>query len=248
MFSKSLCSLLALALLTGPGVVFAPLVAQAQTAPQEQPLTVAKQNLVKRSRQFIEYLNAGQSAQAYQLLPQQLQNYWTPKTLQVLWEEDFIGDSGTFKKILKSQVFDVVNANIVKMSVQFERRSQEILFTYNDAQELIAISWTNRKTIPETVQEFFQALGNKNYGPARGYFSPLLKTEILPERVEKSWNQALNINGAYKGVKAIDVQSSGIAGAPDVAIVTVEFAQGERDFFLFFDNNRKIVNLDFVRN
>jgi hypothetical protein len=248
MFFKSLCPLLTLALLTGSGVLFSPLVAQAQPAPQEQPLSVAKQNLVKRSTQFIDYLNAGQSAQAYQLLPQQLQNYWTPKTLQALWEEDFIEDSGAFKKVLKSQVLDVVNANIVKMSVQFERRSQEILFTYNGAQELIAISWTNRKTIPETVQEFFQALSNQDYGRARGYFSPLLKTEILPERVEKSWNQGLNINGAYKGIKSIDVQSSGIAGVPDVAIVTVEFAQRHQDFFLFFDNNRKIVNLDFVRN
>jgi len=248
MFFKSLCSLLTLALLTNPGVLFSPLVVQAQPAPQEQPLSVAKKNLVKRSTQFIEYLSAGQSAQAYQLLPQQLQNYWTPKTLQVLWEEDFIGDSGTFQKILKSQVFDVINANIVKMSVQFERHSQEILFTYNGAQELIAISWTNRKTVPETVQEFFQALGNKDYGRARGYFSPLLKTEILPERVDKSWNQALNINGAYKGIRSIDVQSSGISGSPDVAIVTVEFAQRDQDFFLFFDNNRKIVNLDFVRN
>lgn len=236
-------SLLGLSPATPPAPV------SAQTLPSAVPgVPVPNQALIERSKQFMTLLNENQAAQAYRMLAQPLQNYWTPQSLGELWQTDFVQDAGSFQKVLDAQVLDVVNAKIVKLTVQFERRSQDILFTYDPNQELVAISWSNRKTIPETVRELFQFLAEGNYGRVRGYLSPLIKTEILPERVQASWTRIVEVNGAFKGVKNIDIQPSGVVNAPNVAIVTAEFAKGPQNFFIFFDPNRKIANVDFVRN
>ncbi|MFN5515212.1 MAG: DUF3887 domain-containing protein [Cyanobacteriota bacterium] len=248
LFSLPLSTLaLGLSLLTlpvlGPSV---PVVAQ--TPPAIPGVPVPNQALIERSERFMTLLNGGKADQAYRMLAQPLQNYWTPQSLTELWQTDFVQDAGSFQKVLDAQVIDVINAKIVKLTVQFGRRTQDVLFTFGPEQELAAISWSNRKTIPETVTELFQLLAEGNYGRVRGYFSPLIKTEILPERVETSWTRIVAANGAFKGVKNIDIQPSGIVNAPNVAIVTVEFAKGSQNFFIFFDPNRKIANVDFVRN
>jgi hypothetical protein len=239
--------ILAAGLLLNNGVVLAApspaspsILAQALTPDQQQ-------KIVQQAEKFVDRLGQGNYSQALQLLNPDLQAYWTPESLKAIWQRDLIQEAGSYQKILRSSVIDVINADIVRVSVQFQRRSEDILFTFNKQQALVAVSWSSGQSIDAVVTDFIQALVQEDYGKARGYLSPLLKTEIFPTQIQGNWEKLLQVNGAFQKLTNIDIKPGGQLGAPDVVIATVQFANRSQDFFLFFDHTRRIVNVDFSR-
>lgn len=206
-----------------------------------------RQNIIQQAEKFVALLGQSNYRQALQSLSPDLQAYWTPESLQTIWQRDLIQEAGSYQRILRSSVIDVINADIVRVSVQFQRRTEDILLTFNKQQALVAVSWSSGQSIDAVVTDFLQALVQKDYGKARGYLSPLLKTEILPTQVQGNWEKLLQANGAFQKLTKIDIKPGGQLGAPDVVIATIQFAKRSQDFFLFFDNTRRIVGVDFAR-
>ncbi|MGL5033522.1 MAG: DUF3887 domain-containing protein, partial [Microcystaceae cyanobacterium] len=110
---------------------------------------------------------------------------------------------------------------------------------------LIAANWSTGKSVDQIVEEFVVALQAGDYTKARTYLSPLLKVEIFPERIQKGWRRIITQNGELRRLVDVEVMPAQVLGAPDVAVVTLKFAKGTRDFFLFFDRDRNITNIDF---
>ena len=101
-------------------------------------------------------------------------------------------------------------------------------------------------SIDEIAEAFVNDLNAGDYGSARGYLNPLFKAEIFADKLETEWQTELQSYGKFQDVVDVKVKPGSTFGAPDVAIVTLEFENQTRDYFFFFDNNRKIVNVDFV--
>ncbi|MFM7575705.1 MAG: hypothetical protein ACKO5Q_01995, partial [Microcystaceae cyanobacterium] len=65
---------------------------------------------------------------------------------------------------------------------------------------------------------------------------------------QKRWESIIAKNGDLRKVLDVDVKPANILDAPDVAIATLKFTRGVQEFFIFFDRNRAIMNVDFPQN
>ena len=220
-----------------------PKTAIAQTLTESQ-----RQAITEKAKAYLTLINKGDFAQARTLLAPELQKEWSADRLKDLWQREFLDQFGPVQKFLDSSVIDIINGDIVKLTVQLEKGQQDVLLTFNKQQALIAANWTSGKSIDHIVEEFFDALQNKDYAKARTYLSPLLKAEIFPDRIQRRWERIIAKNGNLRKVLDVDVKPANILDAPDVAIATLKFTRGVQEFFIFFDRNRAIMNVDFPQD
>lgn len=213
-------------------------VAQALTESQTQ-------NLQKQAETLIGLLGKKDYKQVRQLLSPELQKFWTVEQIQSIWETELIGKFGPFQKIVSSHVIDVINADVVRVTVQFAKKTEDLLVTYDKQQRLIGLDWPSSKNIEQLATRFVNSLVIKDYARARGDLSPLLKAEFFPERIQSRWETLLRRTGPFQRIVRITNKPSTMANIPDVVIVKIQFENLTDDFFIFFNKDKQIVNVDF---
>ncbi len=240
---KSISVLTMLGLITTPMVILAP-----PSHSQERQIITAeqRQELIAISEQILSLINAGQYAAALDYLVPESRDYITPEQIKSIWENEIIAKDGAFQEVASAKVIDVINADIVILNVRFANVSENIQFIFNKEQQLIGFGVPNKQSIDAIVTSFVNNLATGEYGLARNYFSPLFKTEIFPAKLEEEWQIELSQYGKFKGIKDIVVRPGATLSEPDLAIVTLEFEQSTNDYFILFDDQTNIVNIDFV--
>lgn len=219
--------------------------AEIGTAIVAQTLTNSqKQEIVQKAEEYLTLISNKDYAKARTLLSPELQKDWTAEKIGQLWQSQFIDVAGSYQKILDKEVIDVVNADIVKLTVQLSNGTEDILLTFNKQQQLIAANWTAGKSITQVVEEFIGALGEEDYAKARTYLSPLLKAEIFPQRIQKGWSRVIDKNGKFRRLVDVEVKPSPFLNSPDLAIAILKFANGPQQVFIFFDKDQFITNID----
>ncbi|PZV27325.1 MAG: DUF3887 domain-containing protein [Snowella sp.] len=245
-YGKINLSSLFLAILVASAIF--PLQAQSQVSQVEitQALTdTQKQDIKKQAEEFIELLGKNKSSQARAILAKKLQKNWTPEQIQALWEAEVISQFGPFQKVIRSKAIDIINADVVKVTTQFAKGSENILVTFNKNQEVIAVNWPSNKSVEKIAEAFVNDIVAKDYARARGYLSPALKTEFFAENIEKSWTNLLERTGPFQKILAIQHQPGGTIAATNVVIMKIQFEKVTDNLFIFFNQDKQIVNVDF---
>lgn len=241
--TRGLGVLAALGCLTAPVVLLAP----PSYAQERQILTAEqRQQIVATSEEILELINSGKYAEALNYLVPATRNYITPEQLKTIWEEQIIAKDGPFQEVVRAKVVDVVNADIAILNVRFAQGSENIQFIFNKNQELVGFGIPNLQSIDAIATSFINNLAAGEYGLARNYLSPIFKAEIFASKLETEWQDELKQYGDFKKVVDIVVRPGTTLSEPDVAIVTVEFERGTDTYFLFFDDQTNIVNVDFI--
>jgi len=225
-----------------------PLQVQAQVTKVEisQTLTdTQKQDIQKQAEEFVELLGKKKSSEARAVLAKKLQKNWTPEQIQALWETEIISQFGPFQKVVSSKAIDIINADVVKVTTQFAKGSENILITFNKNQEVIAVNWPSNKSVEKIAEAFVNNIVAKDYARARGYLSPALKTEFFAENIEKSWENLVERTGPFKKILDIQHQPGGTTAAANVVIIKIEFEKVTDYLFIFFNQDKQIVNVDF---
>jgi len=225
-----------------------PLQVQAQVTKVEisQTLTdTQKQDIQKQAEEFVELLGKKKSSEARAVLAKKLQKNWTPAQIQALWETEIISQFGPFQKVVSSKAIDIINADVVKVTTQFAKGSENILITFNKNQEVIAVNWPSNKSVEKIAEAFVNDIVAKDYARARGYLSPALKTEFFAENIEKSWENLVKRTGQFKKILDIQHQPGGTTAAANVVIIKIEFEKVTDYLFIFFNQDKQIVNVDF---
>ena len=225
-----------------------PVQAQSQVTKVEisQTLTdTQKQDIQKQAEEFVELLGKKKSSQARAVLAKKLQKNWTPEQIQALWETEIISQFGPFQKVVSSKVIDIINADVVKVTTQFAKGSENILITFNKKQEVIAVNWPSNQSIEKIAEEFVNNIVAKDYARARSNLSPALKTEFFAENIEKSWVNLLKRTGSFQKILDIQHQPGGTTAAANVVIVQIQFEKLSDYLFIFFNKDKQIVNVDF---
>ncbi len=225
-----------------------PVHAQSQVTNTEiaQVLTNSqKQDIQKQAEEFVALLGNKKSSAARAILVKNLQENWTPEQIQALWETEIISQFGPFQKVLHSKAIDIINADVVKVTTQFAKGSNEILITFNKKQEVIAVNWPSSQNIEKIAETFVNNLATKDYAGARRNLSPALKTEFFAENIEKSWTNLLKRTGPFQSILDIQNQPGGTMAATNVVIVKIQFEKVADEFFIFFNSDKQIVNVDF---
>ena len=233
--------------LVGYSAIF-PAQAQSQAAQTQiaQTLTDSQQqNVRKKAEQFIELMGAQKASEARNFFYPELKKNWTAEQIQDLWETELVAKLGPFQKVLGSKAIDVINADVVKVSVQFAKGKEDILITFNKQQQLVAVNWLSNKSVEDISTEFVNNLAKKDYARARQNFSPLLKTEFFAQNIQKNWENLLMRTGPFQKQISSQTKPGCTTAAANVVIVEIQFEKLTDNLFIFFNQDKQIVNVDF---
>ena len=245
-YGKISLSSLFLAILVSSAIF--PAQAQFQVTKVEisQTLTdTQKQDIKKQAEEFVELLGKKKSSEARAILAKKLQKNWTPEQIQALWETEVISQFGPFQKVVRSKAIDIINADVVKVTTQFAKGSEDILITFNKKQEVIAVNWPSNQSIEKIAEAFVNDVVTKDYARARSHLSPALKTEFFAENIEKSWANLVKRTGPFQKILEVQNQPGGTTAAANVVIIKIQFEKVTDHLFIFFNQDKQIVNVDF---
>ncbi|MBE9262700.1 DUF3887 domain-containing protein [Microcystis sp. LEGE 00066] len=199
----------------------------------------------KQARQLVEWLGAKQYDKVIAALSPQLKPLWTAEKLQKVWESQVTDHTGPFKRIVKTKVLDAINANLVIVTVEFEKVTDDVIVTFNRSGQIVAADFPEFRSISEIGTAFVTALANKDYGLARGFLHPFLKAEVFPTRVQGAWENLLKRTGPVRRIVGTQVRKGSGADGVDLVLVTIQFEKLTDTLILVFDDQKQIVNVDF---
>jgi len=199
----------------------------------------------KQARQLVEWLGTKQYDKVIAALSPQLKPLWTAEKLQKVWESQVTDNTGPFKRIVKSKLLDAINANLVIVTVEFEKLTEDVVITFNRSGQVIAADFPEFRSISEIGDAFVTSLVNKDYGLARGYLHPFLKAEVFPTRVQGAWENLLKRTGPVRRIVGTQVRKGSDTDGVDLVLVTIQFEKLTDTLILVFDDQKQIVNVDF---
>ncbi|MGB5593452.1 MAG: DUF3887 domain-containing protein [Crocosphaera sp.] len=204
---------------------------------------VDEEGLKKKSAQMIQLLTQEQYDQARRLLTRDLAIELTADQIGDIWE-NLIEVTGPVKKIVGYRVIPSINANIVVVETEFQDETEEFVITFNKQGDIVGVDFPNVATIEEIAQIVMNSVAVNDFPRARGYLHPSLKTEILPTRIQSSWQAIQRENGLYERIEEITVRPGSAIDGVDLVVVEAKFQKGTKDFFFIFDDNRRIIGID----
>lgn len=222
-----------------------PLNAQSPSNTPSPTQSAQDAQLQQTAEQFIQLLGKKDYVQARSILAPALQSEWSAEKIQQLWEGDLLANTGAYQSIVKSKAIDAVNAQLIVVTVKFDRGEKDLIVTLNPQQQIVGLDFPETKSIEEIATEFVKALAAKDYAKARGYLHPLLKAEAFPEKVQQKWEDLVKVTGPYKQQVGYQVKKGSDLDGVDVVLVTIQFEKVTEDLFLVFDDQKQIVNIDF---
>jgi hypothetical protein len=156
-----------------------------------------------------------------------------------------IEHSGPLRKIVRTRLIDALNAKLLIVTVEFEKLTGDVILTFDDAGQVIAADFPEFRDIEQIAETFVRDLALQDFAAARGYLSPLLKAEIFPERVRSAWENLLRRTGRFQRIAGTQVRKGSDADGVDLVLVTIRFEERTDTLILVFDDEKRIVNVDF---
>lgn len=202
-------------------------------------------NFEVRAKQIVEWLGTENFAKVIAAMSPKLKSFWNAEKLQRTWETQVIANTGPVRKILKTRAIDAINADIVTVTVEFEKHTEEVSLTFDTEGQIIGADFPEFRDIERIGATFIEDLAQKDYAAARGYLSPLLKAEIFPTRVQGAWENFLARVGPFERIVGTQVRKGSDVDGVDVLLVTVQFEKRTETLVLVFDDRKRIVNMDY---
>ena len=169
----------------------------------------------------------------------------SPEKMEKSWQE-ITEENGNFSKIIQSQVINTPNSDLVIVTIEFEKNTQDWLFSFNKKQEVIGLNLPSSKYVEDMADEFMSSVIDGDYSNARGFFHPFLKETIFPERIESSWNNLLNKNGKFEQVIEIRLREGLSINQTNVVAVDLQFEKAEEEILIIFDSSKNIIGVDLI--
>ncbi|MGK7953746.1 MAG: DUF3887 domain-containing protein [Crocosphaera sp.] len=241
-------SLLVLTLITG----VSPLVANAQVKLSPPPPVKLVQSadkidgegLKKKAAEVIQLLSEEEYGRVRTLLNRDLAVQLTTDQISEIWA-NLIELTGPVTKVVGYKVVPSINADLVVVEAEFEDGStDDFVVTFNKEGEIIGVDFPNVESIEEIAEIMVNSVAINDFARARGYLHPSLKTEILPNRLQTSWQNIQRESGLYERIEEITVRPGSGVNEVDLVVVDAKFQKGIRQFLFIFDDNRRIVGIN----
>ncbi|MGK7881642.1 MAG: DUF3887 domain-containing protein [Crocosphaera sp.] len=241
-------SFLVLTLVTG----VSPLVANAQVKLSPPPPIklvqaadkVDEEGLKKKAGEVIQLLSEEEYGRVRTMLNRELAIELTTDQIGDIWA-NLIEFTGPLSKIVSYKVIPTINADLVVVDTEFEDgTSDQFVVTFNKKGEIVGIDFPNVESIEEIAEIMVNSVAINDFARARGYLHPALKTEILPTRLQSSWQAIQRESGLYERIEDITVRPGSGVDEVDLVVVEAKFQKGIRQFLFIFDDNRRIVGIN----
>lgn len=176
-----------------------------------------------------------------------LQNQVTVELLKQEWLSTN-SQNGNFKKIQKSKALYTPGSDLVILTVEFEKVTDDWIVIFNDNQQIIGTDFPTSKNLEEIALEVVNSLANSKFDTARSYLHPFLKKDIFPEQVQSKWEQLQKENGNFQKIIGTNIRRGSSLDNADIVFVTIQFAKNTQDLLIMFNNNKRIIGVDFPQN
>jgi hypothetical protein len=208
--------------------------------------TAKNQALQQKAAQVINLLNQKKYDEVRKLASPALASELTTEEMSEIWE-GLIAVTGPVKKQLDSRVIPTVNADLVVIDTQFEKKTDEFIITFNKEGQVIGVNFPTVASIEEIAEIVVNSVSANNFTQARGYLHPFLKTEIFPQQLQTSWQRIQKENGPFKRIISTQVRPGSSVDKSNVVVVEAEFEKANRKFFIIFDETSRIVGINLVQ-
>ncbi len=202
--------------------------------------------LQKKAEGLILGMSKKNYAQVRSELAPQLQRFWSPEKIQKQWEQSVLGAQGDFEKILKSKVVDIVDGTLVIVTVQFSSNTADLIVTFNSQEQVVGFDFPENLSVEQIAQTFVKSLSRKDYGAARHFLHPYLKTEFFPEKIQKRWQVLEQKSGDYQEILEMQIKPTSDQGT--LVIIKIQFAKTIQEMILIFDKEKQITGIDIAEN
>ncbi|MBR8832188.1 MAG: hypothetical protein N5P05_000752 [Chroococcopsis gigantea SAG 12.99] len=215
-------------------------------ATSESESTTAGQDLEKKAEQLVQWLGLGEYAKVLDAMTPEMRSFWTEEKIRQVWNERVTSTAGSYKRILSSNVVDAVNAKLVIVNTEFQNLKDNVVITFNDQGQIAGVDFPDRRDVQQISRSFIKYLSQKNYALARNLLSPLLKTEIFPQRIKSGWERVEKQMGPLQKILSVDVKPGAEGDNTTLVIAKLKFAKATTDVFLIFDDQKRITNVDYA--
>jgi hypothetical protein len=201
--------------------------------------------LETRAKQIVEWMRTKEYEKVLSTMSPRLRPFWTAEKIGQVWDSQVIDNTGPIRKIVRTKAIDAVNADLVTVTIEFERHTDNVILTFNDAGELIGADFPEFRDIERIGRGFIEKLARKDYAAARGDLSPLLKAEVFPARIQSGWENFVRQRGPFERIVETRERKGSEVDGVNVVLVTTQFENRTDTIVLVFDDNKRIVNVDF---
>lgn len=201
--------------------------------------------LESKGKEIINLFFAQQFDAVSQLFTPQLRSEVSVEYMKRILN-DTSAQNGKFQKLIDSNVINTLGSDLVVLTLDFEKRTEDWIIIFNDQQEVVGIDIPSQETIDEIAKEFIDSLAKKDFVKARGFLHPFLKEDIFPQQVQSRWENFIKNKGEFQKISNIKVRQGSSFDNTDVVAMNLEFAKESQQLFLIFDNSKNIIGVDFV--
>ncbi|WP_017296118.1 DUF3887 domain-containing protein [Geminocystis herdmanii] len=166
-----------------------------------------------------------------------LQRFWNNTNKQ----------NGAFKTIKESKVIITPASDLAIFTLEFEKVTEDWIVIFSDAEEIIGIDIPTADSIDDIAKNFINDLNNGDFANARLHLHPFLKEQIFGEQLESRWNSFKTPLGDFKEIKSTTVRRGTRGDDTDVVFMNLEFAQGEEQILIIFNDSKSIIGVDFIQ-
>ena len=203
-----------------------------------------ERRIQQKAENVVDLLASKKFRQVRNALHPNLRINWPASKIEKIWRE-LLTETGSFIERDKSRVIKTVNGDLVFVSVEFENTTDELLVSFNQYQQIVGIDFPKVETIEQIAEKVVDALAKRDFASARGYLHPFLKTEIFPQQVEDKWEKLLLETGSFRKRLKTQTRNSSSVDNMDVVLVTVNFEKVTDNLIVIFDNDKRIIGIDF---
>lgn len=173
-----------------------------------------------------------------------LRDNWPASKIEKVWSE-LLSQTGSFIKLGDSRIVETINGDLVFVSVEFRNTTDELLVNFNQYEQIVGLDFPKIETIEQISTKVVGFLAEKDFASARGYLHPYLKKEIFPQQVEQKWEELLLRTGAFQRQVNVQARNRNSIENMNVVLVTIDFENLTDELIVIFDNDKRIIGLDF---
>ena len=247
--------MLSLILLAGCKPAATPSVPTAVSTAQTGPTGDAFQQVIPAAKTFVDQLNQGDFAAAVKPFDATMLKAMPESKLKDTWQQ-LLGQVGAFKSQLGTRTESSQGYRIVYVTCEFEKSVIDIQVVYNAQNQISGLffkpgqkpaSTSDAQTSPALLtlkaENLVDQLGRGDYAAATSEFTEEMKTAAPAATLKDMWEQLLVQRGAFVQRSA---STNTVVQGYQTVFVTCQFAKGELDAQVTFDNQGKIAGLYFT--
>ncbi len=155
-------------------------------------------------------------------------------------------ENGTFQKIVKSNVIQTPGSDLVILTLEFDKVTEDWIMIFNDQGEVVGVDFPTSQDIETISRKFIDALVTNDFSQARIYLHPFLKQDLFPQQIQQKWQALTATKGNFQEIKSIKTRQGSSIDDTDIVELDLELGKSDAEMIIIFDSSKSIIGVSLV--